>query len=71
MVSKGIPLDSEDRGILESLRSYTDDLLRMSEGVTAVRKQAKELMRLNKEMESLIAKKVNEKLDKTLLEMRK
>jgi len=71
MVAEGMPLDTEDKSILESFRTYTENLLGACQGVESVRRHAKGLRNISREMESLIEHRVSKVMNETLDRLRK
>ncbi len=70
MVAEGMPLQEEDRSLLDDLRNYTEEILAACKGVQIVRRHARELKQLSSKMEALINERVNEKADRILTELK-
>jgi hypothetical protein len=69
MASEG-PLDAEDKSILQSVKDYCQTILDSCEGVGLIRERVLEVRALGEEMESLVSRKVTEKLNGAVTEMK-
>jgi uncharacterized protein (UPF0335 family) len=70
MVAEGVPLEEEDRSLLEDLRNYTQDVLAACKGVQIVRRHAQELKKLSSEMEALVESKTREAVNRRVAELK-
>jgi hypothetical protein len=69
MASEG-PLDEEDKSILQTVKDYCQTILDSCEGVGLIRERVLEVRALGEETESLVSRKVTEKLNRAVTEMK-
>jgi myosin heavy subunit len=70
MVAEGMPLQEEDRSLLDDLRNYTEDILKVCKGVQIVRRHARELKKLSSKMEALVESKTREAVNRRVAELK-
>lgn len=64
------PLDDEDKSILQTVKDYCQTVLDSCEGVGLIRERVLEVRALGEEIEGLVSRKVTEKLNRAVTEMK-